>query len=45
MALWSVLLPLSPECQDYRRVPACLVYGGLGMEPSALCMLGKHSPN
>lgn len=29
MALWSVLLPLLPKCQDYRCVPACLVYAGL----------------
>lgn len=31
-----VLLPLPPECQDYRQIPSCLAYASLRMEPG-LC--------
>lgn len=31
------------QCSDSRHVPLSLVYGELGIEPRALCMLGKHS--
>lgn len=40
-----ILLPLCPDCRDYRHVPAHLVSAVLGIEPRAPCMLGRHSTN
>lgn len=40
-----ILLPLHPECWDYRhKPPLCSMYAGLRMEPRALDELGQHSP-
>jgi hypothetical protein len=38
-----VLLPPPPECWDYRGRAPHPAYAVLGIEPRALCMLGKHS--
>ena len=40
-----LLLPLAPECCDYRYVSMVTVEVVLGIKPRALCMVGKLPVN
>ena len=38
-----ILLPLPPQCWDYKRAPTLPVKAVLDVEPITYCKLGKHS--